>query len=52
MIKFIITAVIVLICVFFIVLLGTLMLWVIVKMLRGLFPAKFTPSSNRKGDEV
>lgn len=52
MIKFIITAGIVLVCLFIIVLLASLMLWVIVKMFRGLFPEKFSPNAKRIQDEA
>jgi len=52
MIKFAITAAIVLVCLFFIVLLAALMLWVIMKMLRSMFPDKFAPAAKRTEDEV
>jgi len=52
MIKFAITAVISLVCLFFIVVLLSLMAWVVVKMLRSLFPGKFNPVGKRMGDEV
>ena len=52
MMKVAVTSVIVLICLFFIVVLAALMLWVVVKMLRGLFPEKFSPTAKRTEDEV
>ena len=52
MIKFAITSVIVLVCLFFITLMLSLMVWVIVKVLRGLFPGKFAPAAKRVEDEV
>lgn len=52
MITFAITAVITLVCLFFIVVLLSLMVWVVTKMLRALFPNKFNPVSTRMEDEV
>lgn len=52
MIQFLITAAIVLVFVFILVLLGSGMLWVIVKVLRSLFPQKFKPGKRREEDEV
>ena len=50
MIGFMIMAVICLACLFFIVSLLSLMTWVVVKMLRALFPDRFV-SVKRKRDE-
>lgn len=52
MVKFLISAAFVLVFVFLFVLLLSVMLWVVMKVLRGLFPAKFTTSRKRKNDEV
>ena len=52
MIQFLITAAIVLVFVFILVLLGSGMLWVIVKVLRSLFPQRFKAGKRRDGDEV
>lgn len=52
MIKFLINAAIVLVFLFVLVLIGSLMLWVIMKILRSLFPKKFAPDTKREGDEV
>ena len=52
MIKFLITAAIVLVFVFILVLLGSGMLWVIVKVLRSLFSQKFKAGKRRDEDEV
>ena len=52
MIQFLITAAIVLVFVFILVLLVSGMLWVIVKVLRSLFPQKFKPGKRREEDEV
>ena len=52
MITFLFNAAIVLVFLFVFALLGTLMLWVIIKMLRSLFPEKFSPSSKRLKDET
>lgn len=45
MIQFLITAAIVLVFVFILVLLGSGMLWVVVKVLRFLFPQRFGPKA-------
>ena len=52
MLVFLFNAAIVLVFVFAFAVLGTLMLWVVVKMLRSLFPEKFSPSSKRLKDET
>jgi|Go1ome_3_1110792.scaffolds.fasta_scaffold06239_4 hypothetical protein len=52
MIQFLITAAIVLVFVFILVLLGSGMLWVVVKVLRSLFPHRFKPGKKREKDEV
>lgn len=52
MIPFLITSAIVLVFVFILVLLGSGMLWVIVKVLRSLFPQKFKADKKREKDEV
>lgn len=52
MVKFLISAAFVLVFVFFFVLLFSVMLWVVMKVLRSLFPAKFAPSGKRKDDEA
>lgn len=52
MIQFLITAAIVLVFVFILVLLGSGMLWVVVKVLRSLFPQKFKDGKRRDEDEV
>ena len=52
MIKFLVYAAIVLVCLFIFVLIGSVMLWVIIKMLRSLFPKKFAASKKREKDEV
>lgn len=41
MIKFLVTAAIVLICLFILVLVSCLMVWVVMQLLRWLFPDKF-----------
>lgn len=51
MISFAFQALIALLCVFVIVVLLSLMLWVVVKLLRFLFPQKFAPSAKRLDDE-
>ena len=51
MISFLITAAIVLVFVFLLVLLCSAMLWVVIKVLRSLFPEKFKPSGKRSKDE-
>ena len=52
MIQFLITAAIVLVFVFILVLLGSGMLWVVVKVLRPLFPQRFKSGKKREKDEV
>ena len=52
MIQFLITAAIVLVFVFILVLLGSGMLWVVVKVLSSLFPHRFKPGKKREKDEV
>ena len=52
MIQFLITAAIVLVFVFILVLLGSGMLWVVVKVLGSLFPHRFKPGKKREKDEV
>lgn len=52
MIQFLITAAIVLVFVFILVLLGSGMLWVVVKVLRSLFPQRFKPGKAREKDEA
>ena len=52
MIKFLVYAAIVLVCLFIFVLIGSVMLWVIIKMLRSLFPKKFAVGKKREKDEV
>ena len=52
MIPFLITSAIVLVFVFILVLLGSGMLWVVVKVLRSLFPQKFKADKKREKDEV
>ena len=52
MIQFLITAAIVLVFVFVLVLIGSGMLWVIVKVLRSLFPQRFKPGKEREKDEA
>lgn len=37
---------------FLVTVLGSAMLWVVMKMLRSLFPHKFSPGKKRKEDEV
>ena len=51
MITFLINAAIVLVFVFFLVLICSGMVWVVVKVLRGLFPDRFKPSGKRAKDE-
>ena len=51
MIKFLIYAAIVLVFLFVLTLVGSAMLWVILKLLRSLFPQKFQPCKARKTDE-
>lgn len=45
MIKFLVTAVIVLICVFLMALMICLMVWIITRLLRFLFPQRFRPAA-------
>lgn len=45
MIKFLVTAVIVLICVFLMALMVCLMVWIITRLLRFLFPQRFHPAA-------
>ena len=52
MIKFLIYAAIVLVFLFVLTLVGSAMLWVILKLLRSLFPQKFQPHGKRKEDKV
>lgn len=52
MIKFLIYAAIVLVFLFILTLIGSAMLWVILKLLRSLFPQKFQPYGKRKEDKV
>mgnify|MGYP004468046087 CR=1 FL=1 len=51
MIKFLIYAAIVLVFLFILILIGSAMLWVILKLLRSLFPQKFQPHKARNKDE-
>ncbi len=51
MIKFLIYAAIVLVFLFILTLIGSAMLWVILKLLRSLFPQKFQPNKARNKDE-
>ena len=51
MIKFLIYAAIVLVFLFILTLIGSAMLWVILKLLRSLFPQKFQPNKARHKDE-
>lgn len=51
MVQFMFNAVIVLIGLFIVILISSLMLWVIVKLLRFLFPNRFS-SGKRMEDEV
>lgn len=52
MIQFLITAAVVLVFLFILVLLGSGMLWVVVKVLRSLFPQRFKAGKRREEDEV
>ena len=52
MIKFLIYAAIVLVFLFILTLIGSAMLWVILKLLRSLFPEKFQPHGKRTEDKV
>ena len=51
MIKFLIYAAIVLVFLFLFVLGGSAMLWVVLKILRSMFPHKFQPGKARNSDE-
>ena len=44
MIKFLVTALIVIVCVFILVLMLCLMVWAVTRLLRFLFPQRFGPS--------
>ena len=54
MIKFLVTAAIVLVCLFILVLVSCLMVWVVMRLLRWLFPQRFggkaTPVKKRNTD--
>ena len=52
MIKSLIYAAIVLVFLFVLTLVGSVMLWVVLKILRSLFPYKFQPGAKRKKDEA
>ena len=52
MISFLISTVFFLVLSFFILLLGSLMLWVLVKLLRFLFPGRFSFGQKRKDDVI
>ena len=52
MIKFLIYAAIVLVFLFVLTLVGSAMLWVILKLLRSLFPQKFQHHGKREEDKV
>lgn len=52
MIKFLINVGFVLVFLFIFALIGSAMLWVIMKVLRSLFPKKFAPDKKREKDEV
>lgn len=52
MIQFIIYGLILLVALFLASVLLSLMLWVIMKLLRFLFPAKFVPDKKRAKDKV
>ncbi len=52
MIKFLINAGFVLVFLFIFALIGSGMLWVIMKVMRSLFPKKFAPDKKREKDEV
>lgn len=45
MIKFLVTAAIVLVCLFILVLVSCLMVWVVARLLRWLFPQRFGPKA-------
>ena len=48
MIQFLVTALIVVICLFLLAVMACLMIWVITKLLRFLFPGKFSGASVKK----
>ena len=52
MIQFLITAAFVLVFLFIFALLASAMLWVIVRVLRSLFPQRFKPGAEREKDEA
>ena len=52
MIKFLINVGFVLVFLFIFALIGSAMLWIIMKVLRSLFPKKFAPDKKREKDEV
>lgn len=52
MIKFLISAGFVLVFLFIFVLIGSVMLWVVMKILRSLFPQKFATDKKREKDET
>lgn len=52
MIKFLISAAFVLMFLFVFVLLASGMFWVVVRVLRSLFPERFKPGRKREKDEV
>ena len=45
MIQFLVTAAVVLVCVFILVLVSCLMIWVVTRLLRFLFPQRFGPKA-------
>lgn len=51
MISFLVNAAFVMVFLFVFVLVGSLMLWIVVKVLRSLFPERFNPSIRRQMDE-
>lgn len=51
MIKFIVYAAIIIIALFVFVLIGSCMLWVIIKLLRFMFPQRFATSGKRGKDD-
>lgn len=52
MAKFIVYALLILVFVFLFVLLSSLMVWVVTKVLRSLFPSRFAPDKARAHDEA
>ena len=52
MIKFLISAGFVLVFLFIFVLIGSVMLWVVMKILRSLVPQKFATDKKREKDET